>query len=64
MNGIRFNAFANLACALRQVARARERGDLVNYPPLIWADQICINQSSPVEKSHQVGFMREIYESA
>ena len=64
VDGIQFNAFANLAHALRQVATARERGDLTDYPPLIWADQICINQSSPVERSHQVGFMREIYESA
>lgn len=61
MNGIRFNAFANLACALRQVTQESKRP---YFPQLIWADQICINQSDLVERSHQVGFMRDIYNSA
>jgi hypothetical protein len=64
VNGIRFNAFANLARALRQIARARSREELVGEPQLIWADQVCISQSSPKERSHQVGFMRKIYASA
>lgn len=64
VNGIRFNAFANLARALRQAARAMEKEQLQGYPRLIWADQICINQSNLDERSHQVNFMRGIYESA
>jgi hypothetical protein len=63
VNGIRFNAFANLAHALRQIARGAETA-LQGCPQLIWADQICINQSDLTERSHQVGFMRKIYESA
>lgn len=64
VNGIRFNAFANLARALRQAARAMEKEQLQGYPRLIWADQICINQSNLNERSHQVNFMRGIYQSA
>lgn len=64
VNGIRFNAFANLAYALRQIIRRRKGAELEGCPHLIWADQICINQSNPLERSHQVGFMRKIYESA
>jgi hypothetical protein len=29
-----------------------------------WIDALCINQSDPQEKSHQVGFMGKIYSSA
>jgi len=32
VNGIRFNAFANLVRALRQIVQAKERGDLKEYP--------------------------------
>jgi hypothetical protein len=64
VNGTRFNAFANLARALRQAAQARQKTELEHCPELIWADQICINQSNPVERAHQVGFMRNIYQSA
>ncbi|KAF2027823.1 hypothetical protein EK21DRAFT_71189, partial [Setomelanomma holmii] len=31
---------------------------------LLWADQICINQSDTEERSHQVGFMGAIYRCA
>jgi hypothetical protein len=31
---------------------------------LIWTDQACINQIGYSEKSHQVGFMRDIYQHA
>jgi len=31
---------------------------------LIWIDQICIDQSSPSEKSNQVSMMSNIYERA
>jgi len=64
VDGVRFNAFANLARALRQVIHAREKADFKDYPQLVWADQICINQSNLSERSHQVDFMRLIYESA
>ncbi|KAF5977575.1 heterokaryon incompatibility protein het-6 [Fusarium bulbicola] len=33
-------------------------------PKLLWVDSICINQSSPSERSHQVGFMKTIYSKA
>ncbi|KAF5674098.1 heterokaryon incompatibility protein het-6 [Fusarium circinatum] len=31
---------------------------------LLWVDSICINQSSPSERSHQVGLMKIIYSKA
>jgi Heterokaryon incompatibility protein (HET) len=31
---------------------------------LFWVDAICINQDDKLERSHQVGYMREIYKSA
>ncbi|EXK28117.1 hypothetical protein FOMG_15567 [Fusarium oxysporum f. sp. melonis 26406] len=31
---------------------------------LLWVDSICINQSSPSERSHQVGLMKTIYSKA
>ena len=64
INGTRFNAFANLAHALRQIIRGREKAELQECPQLIWADQMCINQSNTSERSHQVNFMRNIYECA
>ena len=32
--------------------------------PLLWAHRICINQSNPGKRSHQVGMMYDIYSSA
>ena len=64
VNEIRFNAFANLARALRQIVQGRGTSGLQVCPQHIWVDQICINQSNPAERSHQVGFMRKIYENA
>jgi hypothetical protein len=63
VNGIQFNAFANAIVALDEIChyRASEYGD---EAPSLWLDQICINQSDPTERSHQVGFMRDIYRSA
>jgi len=63
VNGIHFNAFANLGHALRQ-ARHFWRNKFDGQELLLWADQICINQSNPSERSHQVGFMAKIYENA
>ena len=63
VGGFWFNAFANLEHSLEWVRYRWEsegRGDEL----LLWTDQVCINQSDDTEKSHQVGFMRQIYERA
>jgi Heterokaryon incompatibility protein (HET) len=60
VNGIPFKAFANLVHALWEVCRFWKE----NYGDrelLLWADQVCINQSNMNERSHQVGFMKDIY---
>ncbi|KAH7094369.1 heterokaryon incompatibility protein-domain-containing protein [Paraphoma chrysanthemicola] len=63
VNGLQFNAFANLARALVDTcAYRKEHHD--DDDPLIWADQICIDQSNPHERSHQVGLMGDIYRAA
>jgi hypothetical protein len=63
VDGQPFNAFANLAHALEETYRYRseKHGDV---EPTVWADQICINQSDPLERAHQVSFMHKIYEMA
>jgi hypothetical protein len=63
VNNIPFNVFANLGHALDEVLCIWQ----TSHPEetlLLWIDQICINQSSPEERSHQVGFMKDIYESS
>lgn len=62
VNGLEFNAFANLGHALRQ-ARQFWREKLHEEDLLLWADQVCINQGNSQERSHQVNLMSEIYES-
>ena len=37
---------------------------LLDQPRRIWADQCCINQDDPVERSQQVQFMNRIYRDA
>ncbi|KAF4462031.1 heterokaryon incompatibility [Fusarium albosuccineum] len=60
INGIPFNAFANLGHALRQARHFWiEGGDQDEL--LLWADQICINQNNPLERTHQVKLMADIY---
>lgn len=58
VNGIGFNAFANLRHALGGV---REFWDKTykhaDKDLLLWTDQICIDQMDLQERSHQVGFM-------
>ena len=64
VNGITFNAFANLGLALEEaVVYWKEKG-LDWEKDYLWADQICINQSNTDERSHQVGMMRDIYAGA
>jgi hypothetical protein len=53
VNGVQFNAFANLVVALDETCHYRmsKYGD---EAPLLWVDQICMNQSNTDERSHQV----------
>ncbi|WAO93306.1 HET domain-containing protein [Fusarium falciforme] len=63
VNGVKCNVFANLCHALTCARHfwTTQPGD---EDFLLWADQICINQADLSERSHQVGFMRDIYQSA
>jgi hypothetical protein len=63
LNGTRFNVFANLSHALREVRRFW-KSTYSDRDCLLWIDQISINQSDIQERSHQVRFMREIYQHA
>jgi hypothetical protein len=63
VGGFWFNAFANLEHSLEWV-RYRWASEGHGEELLLWTDQVCINQSDDKEKSHQVGFMRHIYERA
>ncbi|PMD48216.1 HET-domain-containing protein [Hyaloscypha variabilis F] len=64
VNGARFNAFANLEYALREVVQYWRKNGMNAEEELLWVDQVCINQSNPDERSHQVGQMRDIYTAA
>ncbi|KAH7145496.1 heterokaryon incompatibility protein-domain-containing protein [Dactylonectria estremocensis] len=62
VDGVVFNAFAQLVHALRCAVRYWQRKDA--SPDgyfLFWVDQVCINQSNPGERGHQVMMMRDIY---
>lgn len=66
VNGLEFNAFANLNHALTEVVeygRWWSRRDGVEGR-LLWVDQVSINQSDQQERSQQVEMMRKIYASA
>ncbi|UPK93214.1 hypothetical protein LCI18_004149 [Fusarium solani-melongenae] len=63
VNGVKCNVFANLCHALT-CARHFWTTQPGNEDFLLWADQLCINQADLSERSHQVGFMRDIYQSA
>lgn len=63
VNGARCNVFANLHHALTTVRHYWET-HTCHRDLFLWVDQICINQANLIERSHQVGFMRAIYESA
>lgn len=62
VNGLEFNAFARLGHALRQ-ARHFWKEQYDSEELLLWADQVCIDQSNSSERSHQVNFMGSIYEN-
>jgi hypothetical protein len=60
VDGIPFNAFANLEHAIGHALEcwtSRNPGREL----LLWADQICINQRDQMERESQVGMMRDIY---
>jgi hypothetical protein len=40
------------------------KAHLLDEPRLLWVDAICIDQNNELERSHQVGYMREIYKRA
>ncbi|EWG42674.1 hypothetical protein FVEG_04426 [Fusarium verticillioides 7600] len=63
VSGVRCNIFANLHHAL-VLARQYWMQSSGQGPLRLWVDQLCINQHNLSERSHQVGFMREIYQSA
>ncbi|CAJ0550919.1 Ff.00g108490.m01.CDS01 [Fusarium sp. VM40] len=63
VNGARCNVFANLHHALT-VVRHHWKTQGYREDLLLWVDQICINQANLTERSHQVGFMRDIYHGA
>ena len=64
VNNITFNVFANLECGLRCIVQQREENKTTDCVPLLWVDQICINQSNHDERSDQVSQMCEIFSQA
>jgi heterokaryon incompatibility protein (HET) len=63
VHGVKCNVFANLHHALlecRHIWRKKHPGEDF----LLWVDQVCIHQMNLAERSHQVGFMADIYSSA
>ncbi|SCO82482.1 uncharacterized protein FRV6_06695 [Fusarium oxysporum] len=63
VNGVRCNIFANLHHAL-VLARRYWIQSSRQTPLRLWIDQLCINQQDLKERSHQVGFIRDIYQGA
>ncbi|KAK7918387.1 heterokaryon incompatibility protein-domain-containing protein [Apiospora marii] len=57
VSGVPFDATRNLAEFLRCLR-------LHNAERVVWADAICIDQTSVAEKSHQIGLMARIYRQA
>jgi hypothetical protein len=60
VNGIEFHTQPNLHSFLRQL-RNQLRDEL---PLVLWADAICIDQHSMIERNHQVTMMQQIYSEA
>ncbi|KAI4949400.1 hypothetical protein J4E91_005139 [Alternaria rosae] len=61
VDGIPFNAFANLEHAIDRLWAHWTSTHPREEPLLLWADQISINQSDKDERSQQVQIMRDIY---
>lgn len=62
VDDVEIQVTTNLEAALRHF---RPKELPTQYPELRWwIDAICINQSDPVERSHQVQLMRDIYSHA
>ncbi|KAF7959675.1 hypothetical protein EAE96_001289 [Botrytis aclada] len=57
VNGFRFTITVNLAAALHDLRDEKRQLRL-------WADAACINQINNIERSQQVGLMREVYSYA
>jgi hypothetical protein len=57
VNGHQFNVFATLFAAIKRLRHP-------DKSRLLWADQICINQSDVFERNNQVQKMRSVYEKA
>ncbi|KAM0196126.1 hypothetical protein ACHAPA_004770 [Fusarium lateritium] len=54
---VQINVTRNCQAALRSLRR-------LESPRVLWIDSICINQSSPAEKTHQLNLMAHIYKNA
>lgn len=63
VDGLKFNAFANLAAAIADVRTCWQRA-FADKELLLWTDQVCINQSDDGERSQQVSSMRDVYSNA
>jgi len=61
VDGLPFNAFANLEHAIDQ-ALQYWNSKHPNKECFLWADQICINQRDDTERTNQVNMMRRIYQ--
>ena len=60
INGLPFNAFANLEHAM-DLALKHWTSKNTDRQLLLWVDQICINQRDYVERASQVSVMRDVY---
>ena len=60
------NLYAALLCLATEPYKGSltKTGEPIGYSIWIWADAICIDQSSLAERSQQVQLMRQIYQSA
>ncbi|KAK8108495.1 hypothetical protein PG984_014296 [Apiospora sp. TS-2023a] len=66
LDGVLCKVTPNLLSALEMVEKAmvKDTHTTATPPPLIWADQLCINQADNTEKSKQVALMGELYARA